>query len=71
MQTNWLEALVEKSSSADIVLLVGIGAICWLVATKRKIQRATVEYAVRYITYIVGGTLGIRALIVLADIFGG
>lgn len=65
---SWFEALIEKSSSADLVLLAGIGSIVWLVASKRKIQRETVELALKYITWIVFGTLGIRALLVIKDV---
>ncbi len=65
---DWLTALIEKSSSADLVLLAGIGSIVWLVASKHKIQRGTVELALKHITWIVFGTLGIRALLVIKDI---
>ena len=68
---NWFDALIAKSSSADIVLLFGIGAIVWLVATKRKIDRETVEIALKYITWIVFATIGMRTLITIVDVWKG
>jgi len=62
--------ILAKSSSADLVLIVIVAAIVWLVATKQKIARGTVELAVKLLTMICGGTLVVRLAVAAMQTFG-
>ena len=63
--------IIEKSSSADMVLLAVIWSMVWMVLSKKKIPRETIEIALKYLFYIAGGMLLIRLVIALVPLFGG
>ena len=62
---DFLDKILAKSSSADLVLITAMLLIVWLVATKRQIARQTVELAIKRVAGIAGGTLVVRAIMLI------
>jgi len=60
-----LAAIIEKSSSADLVLLFLVGCMTWLVGTKRKIPRHTIELTIKMLAGITVLVILVRGAIVM------